>query len=94
MTIIGGAVHIQEIHDFRGFPSEIFFGSKILSSTCNKHQQFDYGCSAYLGNEAHRPDFGRFWTIWGTFRAVCLTLIFLRKISSMYGLPHVVRDFS
>ena len=39
------------------FPHEIFFGSKILPSSCVKHQNFDYGRSRYPGNEAQSPDF-------------------------------------
>ena len=54
---------IQEIHDFRCFLriSQVFsisswnlFGSKILLSTCVKHQKFDYGCSSYPENEAKK----------------------------------------
>ena len=42
------------------FLHEIFFGSKILPSSCDKHQKFNYGCSSYPGNEAQSPGFGRF----------------------------------
>ena len=58
--------------DFLMFLHEIFFGSKILPSSCDKHQHFDYGCSRYPGNEAQSPDFGKLLTIFGIFRAVCL----------------------
>ena len=40
------------------FFHEICFGSKILSSCCDRHQNFDYGCSSYPGKEAQSPDFG------------------------------------
>ena len=69
MTIIGGVVHKKSmifkvfgvhLSESLIFLHEIFFGSKILSSSCDKHQEFDYGCSSYPGNEAHSPDFGRF----------------------------------
>ena len=71
---------IQEMHDFRGFlrisrrvldiSSRNLFDSKILSSCCDKHQNFDYECSSYPVNEAQSPDFGRFLTILGIFRDV------------------------
>ena len=48
------------------------FSSKILPSSYDKHQIFDYGCSRYPGNKAQSPDFGHFLTILGIFRAVCL----------------------
>ena len=44
------------------FIHEIFFGSKTLPSSCDKHQSFDYWCSSYPGNEAQNPDFGHFLT--------------------------------
>ena len=88
------------LSEFLIFLHEIFFGSKILPSSCDKHQNFDYGSSSYPGNEAQSPDFGHFLTILGIFRAVCFgtslyprTLIFLWKISSMYVLSRVVKDF-
>ena len=72
---------MQEIHDFRVFgaylsefyvfPCEIFFGSKILPSSCNKHQKFDYMCSSYPGNEAPKSRFWPFLTILGIFGAAC-----------------------
>ena len=65
MTIIEGLY--TRNHDFQGFWSicqrvfdtspEIFFGSKILPSSCGKHQNFYYGCPSYPGNEAQSPDF-------------------------------------
>ena len=93
MTIIGGVVYKRSIifkvfgvyiSEFLIFLHETYFGSKILPSSCDKHQNFDYGCFRYPGNEAQSPDFGHFLTIFGIFRAVCLgtslktrTLIFL-----------------
>ena len=93
MTIIGGVVYKKSmifkvfgvyVSDFLIFFHEIFVGSKILPSSCDKHQNFDCGCSRYLGNETQSPDFGHFLTILGIFQAVCLatslwprTLIFL-----------------
>ena len=81
VTIIGGVVYKKSmifkvfgvyLSEFLIFLHEIFFGSKILPSSCDKHQNFDYGCSRYPGNEAQGPDFGHFLMIWGIFRAVCL----------------------
>ena len=65
-------VFVVYLSEFLIFLHEIFFGSKILPISCDKHQNFDYGCSGYPGNEAYSPDFGHFLTIWGIFRAVCL----------------------
>ena len=48
------------LEEFLVFLHEIFFGSKIIPSSCDKHQNFDYGCSRYPGNEAQSPDFGYF----------------------------------
>ena len=86
--------HIREIHDLWSISQrvfdifrEIFFRSKILPISCDKHQKFDYGCSCYPENEAQSVDFGHFYTILGIFRAVCLgtsfkpsTLIFYEKL--------------
>jgi len=81
VTIIGGVVYKKFMifkvfgvyrSEFLIFLREIFFSSKILPSSCDKHQNFDYGCSSYPGNEAQSPDFGHFLTILGIFRAVCL----------------------
>ena len=58
-----------EFSEFLIFLHEIFFGSKILPCSCDKHQHFNLGA---LGREAQSPDFGHFLTIWGIFRAVCL----------------------
>ena len=52
------------------FLHEIVFGSKILPISCDKHQNFDYGCSRYPGNETQSPDSGHFLTIFGIFKAV------------------------
>ena len=60
------------LSEFLIFLREIFFGSKILPSSCGKHQNFDYGCSRYPGNEAQSSDFGHFLTIFGIFQAVGL----------------------
>ena len=79
MTIIGGVVHKKSmifkvfgvyLNEFLIFLHEIFFGSKILPSSCDEHQNFDYGCSSYPGNETQSPDFGDFLTIFGIFQAV------------------------
>ena len=81
VTIVGGVVYEKfmifkvfgvYLSEFLTFLHEIFFGSKIRPSSCDKHQNFDYGCSSYPGNEAQSPDFGHFLTILGIFRAVCL----------------------
>ena len=81
MTIIWGVVYkkyaIFEVFgaylsEFLIFHREIFFGNKILPSSCDKNQKFDYGCSTYPGNEAQSPDFGHFLKILGIFWAVCL----------------------
>ena len=53
------------LRDFLIFLREILFASKILPSSCDKNQKFDYGCSRYPGNEAESPDFGHFLTILG-----------------------------
>ena len=69
MTSIGGVVYKKSmIFEVFGaylsevliFLHEIFFDSKILQSSCDKHQKFDYGCSVYPGNEAQSPDSSRF----------------------------------
>ena len=79
VTIIGGVVYKKSVifkdfgvylSEFLIFLHEIIFGSKILSRSCDKHQNFDNGCPSCPGNEAQSPDFGRFLTIWGIFRAV------------------------
>ena len=81
MTIIGVVVYKKSmifkvcrvyLSEFLIFSHEIFFGSKILPSSRYKHQNFDYGCCSYPGNEAQSPDFGHFLTILGIFWAVCL----------------------
>ena len=68
MTIIEGLEYTKTIFEYFWeylrecliFLREIFFGSKILSSTCDKDQKFDYECSNYPGNKAQSPDVGRF----------------------------------
>ena len=76
MTIIGGVVYKKSmifkvfgvyLSDFLIILHEIFFGSKILPISCNKHQNFDYEFSRYPGNEAQSSDFGHFLTILGIF---------------------------
>ena len=66
MTIIGGVVYKKSmifkvfgvyLSEFWIFLHQIVFGSKLLPSSYDKHQNFDYGCSSYPGNEAQRPDF-------------------------------------
>ena len=73
MTIIGGVVYMKSmifedfweyLNMFLIFLHEIFFDSKILSSTFDKYQKIDYGCSSYPENEAQNPDFGLYLDIW------------------------------
>ena len=54
MTITRGVVYNKSmifkgfgvyLSEFLKFLHEIFFGRKILPSSCDKHQNFDYGCS-------------------------------------------------
>ena len=79
MTIIGGEVYKKSmifkvfgvyLSEFLIFLHEIFFGSKVLPSSCDKNQNFDYGYSRYPGNETQSPDLGNFLTIFDIFRAV------------------------
>ena len=93
MTSIEGMVYKESmifvvfgayLSEFLIFLHDIFLVSKILPSSCDKNQKFDYRCSSYPGNEGQSPDFGYFLTTLGIFRAVCLgtslktrTLIFL-----------------
>ena len=69
MTIIAGVVYKKSMifkvfgiypSEFLIFLYEVFFGSKILLVSCDKHQKFGYRCSSYPGNEAQSPDFGHF----------------------------------
>ena len=46
--------------EFLIFLHEIFFDSKIIPSSCDKRQKFDYGCSSYPGNEAQSAIFAVF----------------------------------
>ena len=48
------------------FLYKIFFGSWILSSSCDKHQKFDYGCSTLKQGSKILAVFDHFWH----FRAV------------------------
>ena len=57
MTIIGGVVYKKSmiftvfgvyLSEFLIFLQEIFFGCKILPSSCDKHKNFGNGCSSYL----------------------------------------------
>ena len=52
--------------EFLIFLHEIFFGSTILLSSCDKYQKFDYGC--YPGNEAQKS---RFWPFFDDFEYFC-----------------------
>ena len=61
VTIIGGVVNEKSmifkifgvyLSEFLIFLHDIFFGSKILPSSCDRHQNFDRGFSSYPGNEA------------------------------------------
>ena len=88
VTSIGGVVYKKSmifevfgayLSEFFIFLREIFFGSKILPSSCDKHQNFDYGCSRYPGNEAQSPDFGHFWRFWAFFGAFSLGHWFLME---------------
>ena len=56
LTIIGGMVYKKStifevfwecLREFLIFLHEIFFRSKILSRSCDKHQKVDYRCSSY-----------------------------------------------
>ena len=71
------------LSEFLIFLHEIFFGSKILPSSCDKHQKFDHGCSRYPGNEAQSPDFGYFRRLFrdGLFGSSLqpTTVFFLKK---------------
>ena len=75
---------IQEIFEVLGaylsgfliFLREILFGSKILPSTCDKHQKFDYGCSIYPGNEAQSHDLAVFWQFGAFFELFVLAQAF------------------
>ena len=76
---------IHEIHDwgfweylsdFFIFLHEISFHSKILSSSCDEHQKFDYMCSRYTEEEAKCPDIGRSLTILGIFEPFVLAQAF------------------
>ena len=76
MTVIGGVVYKKfmifkvfgvHLSEFLIFLHYIFVCSKIIPSSCDKHQNFDYECSRYPGNEAQSPDFGHFLTILGIF---------------------------
>ena len=69
MTITGGVVNKKStifkvfgvyLSGFLIFLHEIFFGSKILPSSCDEHQKFDYWCFSYFGKEAKVPILGRF----------------------------------
>ena len=85
VTIIGGVVYKKfmifkvfgvYLSEFLIFHHEIFFGCKILLSSCDKHQKFDYGCSSYPGNEAQSSDFGHFWRFLAFFKLSVLAQAF------------------
>ena len=80
MTIIGGVVYKKSmvfkvfgvyLREFI-FLHEIVFVNKILPSSCDKRQNFDYEFSSYPANEAKSSDFSHLLTILGIFRAACL----------------------
>ena len=61
VTITGGVVYKKSmifkvfgvyLSESLIFLHEIYFGSKILPSSCDKHQNFDHWFSSYPGNEA------------------------------------------
>ena len=63
VTILGGVVNRKSmifevfgvyLGEFLTFLHEIFFGTKILPSSCDKHHNLDYGCSSYPGNETQK----------------------------------------
>ena len=69
VTIIGGVVYKNPWFSrffenlsasFWHLLMNCFFCSKTLSSCCDKHQNFDYGCSSSSENESQSPNFGRF----------------------------------
>ena len=66
------------------FLHEIFLGSKILFSSCDKHQKFDYRYSSYPGNEAQSSDFGRFLTILDIFELFVLAQAFSLRHNFFY----------
>ena len=80
---------MNEIPDFRGFWEclskfltflhKIFFGSKILTSSCDHHQKFDHGCSSYPGNETQSADFGHFFWQFGVFLSYLFWHNFMKK---------------
>ena len=62
VTIIGGVVYKKSmifkvfgvyLTEFLIILYEIFVGSKILPSSCDKHQNFNYGCSRYPDDHRH-----------------------------------------
>ena len=81
----------EYLSKFLTFLREIFFGSKIITSSCDKHQKFDHGCSSFPGNKTQSADFCSFFGDLGHFQVVSLTQ-FLRKSSSMYVISRVVKD--
>ena len=42
----------EYLGEFIIFLHKIFFGGKILSSSFSRHQNFDYECCSYSGNES------------------------------------------
>ena len=71
----------EYIGRFLIFLREIFFGSKILSRCCDKHQK-KYGCSSYPGNVAAFLLFWVFLDLFVLAQAFRLGhFIFLRNLS-------------
>ena len=74
MTIIGGVVYKKimifkvfglYLSEFLIFHHEIFFGSKTLPSSSDKHQKFDYSCLVTLDTKLKIPILAvldDFWT--------------------------------
>ena len=102
VTMIGGAVYKKyTIFEVFGaylresfiFFLEIFFRSKILPISCDKHQKLDYGCSTYAGNESKSPDFGRFWRFVAFFELFVLPETFHTDYIIRYMISRVVRFF-
>ena len=75
-----------------------FHGSKILSFSCDKHQNYAYKCFRWPENEAQSPDFGHFVTNFGMFQAARFgtrTMIFCDNlIQSIYSFMCIKRFFN
>lgn len=77
VIIIGGVftkkftIFRVDVYGFLIFLHKIYIGSKILSNSYRRHQNFDHRFSNYAGNEASSPDFVHFWRFFCIFRAAC-----------------------